>query len=339
MRLPRYTRRKIIFIGAMSMVGLALGTVFALVISADPTVKTAMQGGLCGFIIGLLVFYLEYFAFYKIRKVSIYIIILSKTFLYGLVIVIAYSLSDLVVFGYGSLVNDMKNYLLPSFSFALISVFAFIFIVDVNRLLGQKALVRLLIGLYHTPSVEKRIFMFLDLVSSTSIAEEIGDIKFHSFLNDFFFDVTEPILESRGEIYKYVGDEIIVTWTMKAGLRDGNCINCFFHIEDKIEGVKERYLEKYGVVPEFSAGIHCGSTVVGEMGDFKREVAYLGDAVNTASRIQSECKYQEKNLIISDTLKKLFDAGNAPGISFRTLGSITLRGKKSEIELFYVFRD
>ena len=211
-------------------------------------------------------------------------------------------------------------------------------LINISRLLGQKALVRLLIGLYHKPVIKKRIFMFIDLASSTTIAEEIGDIRFHSFLNDFFFDVTRPIVESKGEIYKYVGDEIIVSWTMKNGIKDGNCLECFFQIEEKMDGLRGRYEKKYGTSPRFSAGIHCGEVVIGEMGDYKREVAFLGDVVNTTSRIQSECKAHSRSLIISGDLMKEFPGDVRDSYNFESLGSIALRGKKREISLYHVSR-
>ena len=60
------------------------------------------------------------------------------------------------------------------------------------------------------PKDEKRIFMFLDLKSSTTIAEEIGHRRYFEFISDFIADVTTPILNNHGEIYQYVGDEIVI---------------------------------------------------------------------------------------------------------------------------------
>ncbi|MGR3301112.1 MAG: hypothetical protein ACUZ8I_01275 [Candidatus Scalindua sp.] len=52
--------------------------------------------------------------------------------------------------------------------------------------------------------------MFLDLKSSTTIAEEIGHRRYFEFISDFIADVTTPILNNHGEIYQYVGDEIVI---------------------------------------------------------------------------------------------------------------------------------
>jgi adenylate cyclase len=77
--------------------------------------------------------------------------------------------------------------------------------------------VNLLLGRYHRPVAEERIFMFLDLNDSTAIAAALGPFRFNDFKNDFFHDMADPILKTRGQIYQYVGDEAVVTWTSSEG--------------------------------------------------------------------------------------------------------------------------
>jgi len=338
MKVSRYHGVKLGLLIGPSLAGMAFGAAFSSLISPAPTVRTIVQGVVCGFLIGFTAFYLEYFVFDRIRRVTVIVSAVLRSLIFSTVIILAYVISDLLVFGAGTIIYDVKTYLLPSFGTAIISIFGVILLININRLLGQKALGRLLIGLYHKPVMKKRIFMFIDLASSTAIAEDIGDIRFHSFLNDFFFDATPPIVECKGEIYKYVGDEIIVSWTMKRGIRDNNCIDCYFQIADRIQQRREYYHATYGAAPSFSAGIHSGSVVIGEMGDYKREVAFLGDVVNTASRIQAECKARSRNLIISEELKSELSPGADRDYVFEGLGSFALRGKKQEIRLYSVAR-
>ncbi len=340
MKVSRYHGVKLGLLAGPSLAGIGLGAVIAyFFISANPTIRTVIQGGICGLLIGFTAFYMEYFVFDRIRKLTVIVSVVLRSIIFSVVIVISYVISDLVVFGAGTLVYDVRTYIMPSFGVAMAAILGFMLLINISRLLGQKGLVRLLVGLYHKPVIKKRIFMFIDLASSTAIAEEIGDIRFHSFLNDFFFDATRPIVECKGEIYKSVGDEIIISWTMKDGLRGLNCIECFFRIEDAIEALRDRYERKYGTSPRFSAGLHCGDAVIGEMGDYKREVAFLGDVVNTASRIQSECKARARRLIISGDLYNEFSVEGRGSRGFEDLGSITLRGKKREVSLYSVTRE
>lgn len=114
------------------------------------------------------------------------------------------------------------------------------FVRQLNRMLGPGTPVSLLLGRYHQPVAEERIFMFLDLNDSNAIAAALGPFRFNEFKNDFFHDIAEPILETRGQIYQYVGDEAVVTWTVERGLRQDNCLRCVFLVTERIHEQKER---------------------------------------------------------------------------------------------------
>jgi adenylate cyclase len=203
-------------------------------------------------------------------------------------------------------------------------------------LLGKNFLLKLLIGTYHRPFEEERIFMFLDLKSSTSIAEKLGHTKFLSLLNDFFYDLTEPVLLTRGEIYKYVGDEAIISWKMKTGVKDNRCLECFFLLKEKVELNSQKYLNKYGLVPGFKAGLHGGLIVTGEMGFIKKEIAYMGDVLNTTARIEGSCNEFGEELIVSDML--LSKMKNDERNDIHSLGKIKFRGKESNLAVSSIRR-
>lgn len=206
------------------------------------------------------------------------------------------------------------------------------FITLVSRLLGPKMLLNYLVGRYHSPQEEERIFMFMDLRSSTTIAERLGHLKWHQFLNDFFFDIARPVRRAKGEIYQYVGDEVVISWPRKVGVKNLNCIHCFFWIWYKMYQRRDYYLKKYGYEPVFKAGYHVGVVIVGEIGDFTRDIVFHGDTVNTASRIQVECNVWNRRLLLSDTLLQMLDLGNEYTSEYIT--KIRLRGKNQELELF-----
>jgi adenylate cyclase len=204
-------------------------------------------------------------------------------------------------------------------------------LLQINSKFGYGAFGHIIFGKYNTPKEEKKIFMFLDLNSSTTIAEQLGDEKYHELLKDFFSDITNPILDNKGEIYQYVGDEVIVAWKYEDGIENRQCVKCFYDIKLSIQRKNETYLRRYGLVPAFKAGIHCGNVVAGEVGIIKRDITYSGDVLNTTSRILSMCKVFNAEVISSaDLVKELLIAEH---YSARSLGSIKLRGKEKEIPL------
>ncbi len=202
---------------------------------------------------------------------------------------------------------------------------------------GPGTLLSMFLGKFHRPHEVERVFMFLDLSDSTSLAEQLGHLHFFSLLHDFYLDITDPILNSRGDIYQYVGDEVVISWPpQKAVTKDPNCIDCFFRIEETIAQREWHYRQKYGVVPTFKAAVHKGAVVVGEMGVIKREIVYSGDILNTTSRMMEQCKKRHQKLIISRDIVDMVSNFKLRDYTLDAMGDMSLRGKTQMVELFGV---
>ncbi len=212
-------------------------------------------------------------------------------------------------------------------------VFSTLLMLNVNEKYGPGVFLKLLLGRYHRPSEEERIFMFVDIRSATTIAEQLGHIRFFNLLNDFFTDITEPITYTQGEIYQYVGDQVVISWSMKKGLKNANCIQCFYNMKEEIHKFAWRYRQKYGLAPEFKAGLHCGPVTIGEIGLIKKDIVYSGDVLNTASRIESVCNKFRVNILLS---RVLLDKLQLPPHFYepKRVGVIELKGKMQKVELY-----
>lgn len=204
-------------------------------------------------------------------------------------------------------------------------------LLQVNNKFGQGTFWNIIRGRYNTPKEERRIFMFLDLNSSTTIAEQLGDEKYHALLKDFFADITNPILENRGSIYQYVGDEVVIAWNYPDGIENAQCLKCFFDMKKEIAIKKNKYIARYGLVPTFKAGIHCGKVIAGEVGIIKRDITYSGNVLNTTSRILSKCEEFSEEVIASSDLLSALRFGK--DYITRPLGSVKLKGKEKEVLL------
>lgn len=208
------------------------------------------------------------------------------------------------------------------------------FINQMNKKFGPGILVPLLLGKYRRPREEKRIFMFMDLESSTSHAERLGHIKYSALLRDSFLDINRVVSKYRAEVYQYVGDEIVVSWPAKGAVNRLVYVEFYFDCQFTFRLREAYYSENYGVVPRFKAGLHQGIVTAVEVGEIKRDIAYHGDTLNTASRIQSKCKEYGSDLLISDEIEM--------GISWTEryrkifVGEVSLRGKHASVSLFDV---
>ncbi len=234
------------------------------------------------------------------------------------------------------------NYTLQSkYTIALFLYGAFIsllinFLKEVNKKFGPGIMVKLFSGRYYNPRVEDRIFMFIDLKASTTLAEKLGHLRYSRLIQDCFYDVTEVVAKHKAEIYQYVGDEIVLTWELEKGIENDNCFKFFFEFKKKLESFSIYYKEKYGIVPVFKAGMNCGSVTVAEIGELKKEIAYHGDVLNTASRIQDKCNEYEKQLLISGNMyKKMPRTGF---FNIQLIGEILLKGKIQPVGIYSVER-
>ena len=217
--------------------------------------------------------------------------------------------------------------------FSLVLSLGFNLLHGVNDLLGQGVLFNFVAGRYRRPRVEERVLLFIDMESSTVIAERLGETGFLDFLNRFVTDVTESIVAQRGAIHKYVGDEIIVTWPRATGLQDGHCVRACFDALKRLDERASAYIHDFGVRANFRAAMHCGPVVIGELGAIKMEIAFLGDTMNTAARLQQACRDTGQRVLASAALVNRL-AAFPPGIAKRSIGRLRLRGKENEIEIY-----
>ena len=215
-----------------------------------------------------------------------------------------------------------------AFSFALIAVA--LSYLSIDRLLGKGNLWRLMIGRYYRPREEARIFLFLDMEGSTAAAEKLGAPRFLELLASAVLDATPPILESRGEIHRYIGDEIVVTWPIA---RADNAVKGAIATIAALDALAPDYAARFGVAPRFRGGLHGGTVAVGEIGDVRREIVYLGDAVNVAKRLETEAGARRARLLVSgDVVAGLRDATLQARLA--DLGEIPIAGRAAPLRTY-----
>lgn len=175
-------------------------------------------------------------------------------------------------------------------AFILVAVFILHTGTQIIRIIGGRVLINFILGRYHHPVQEERIFMFLDLAESTSLAERLGDIGVQTMITRLFFDFTEPIIKFGGEIHRYVGDQIIIIWPLSNHGNILQAIRCYFAIAARVKQRAPRYKDKFDVTPRFWTALHGGPVVISECGDLKQEIVYFGDTVNVTARMEQQCK-------------------------------------------------
>lgn len=276
------------------------------------------------------------------RPIVTTIIIRSLYFLWAVVINTALCILVQNLYSEGELITetsiaDIRDYLKEPTTIVFI-VYTFLvgylvtFVRSVHKKFGSRIFINTLLGKYQDPTEEHRIFMFVDLRQSTTLAEELGHITYSNFLRDYYHYLSNCCEENHGEIYQIAGDGVYLTWRLNKCLKKPRPLLCFQDLKNCFAGLEKKFTAKYGKAPKFKAAAHCGKVIRSEVGNFGSEMAYHGDALNTTARLESLCTPMGKEFIISEDLLKLMP--NVDNFKPENLGPLELRGRKKEISAF-----
>jgi adenylate cyclase len=272
----------------------------------------------------------------RLRRLPLPAYFAIKVAFYMVVIVGGLMLSRLVM---QPLTGDRLNIdavFRTSIVFSIVVSVTFNVVFEIGGLLGFRTVRNLFTGRYVHPRREQRAFLLIDMKNSTGLAERLGSLRFHELLNDFFRDIADAALECEAEIYKYVGDEAILTWSGADALGDGDCLACPFIALDFIEANRARYLARFGEVPGFRAASHYGEIVTGEIGDLRREIAYVGDTLNVAARLLEAAKELGHDVLVSTDL--LEHAALPSELKAEKLPTLTVRGREAPLGIAALMR-
>jgi adenylate cyclase len=199
----------------------------------------------------------------------------------------------------------------------------------IANLIGPRALRNFITGRYHAPVEENRFVLFVDIAGSTGLAERLGGIGIHRFLDRTFRLLTVAVVDYRGEVLNYVGDEVIVTWPERGGAIDGRPLRCFVAMRDELLRAASQFEREFGASPRIRGSLHFGPVIVGEIGDIKRAIVFNGDVMNTAARLEELSRTVEGGFLASRAAMARFNS--APPFAVRDLGQLPIRGRADGI--------
>lgn len=324
-------------VAAVTVASAALGVVLTSQTNSLGIAGDAVVGGLTGSTLAAVEIALQGPARARLQRFPVWLVFAFRVIIYGAVFLAAPEIGGAAmrVFAHSSAAGARLG--IPA-SGAIAAAIGFNAFFLARALIGPSTLMAFLLGRYHRPRLEERLVLFLDLRGSTGLAERLGDLAFHRFLNQLAEDLADPVVETKGEIYRYVGDEIIISWRLASAEEGAAAVGCLPAIEDVLSERRSEYLAEFGVLPQLRGALHAGSLVVGEMGRSKREIVMLGDTMNTAARIEEVCRETGRDYIASGAALSV--AGPLPaGLRAVALGPMALRGKEEQIELFALSRE
>ena len=178
-------------------------------------------------------------------------------------------------------------------------------------------------------------FLFSDIRGFTPISESFVDNPegLVELINRFLTNQTDIILKWGGTVDKYMGDCIMAFWN--APLDDENhthsAISAAIEMREALEEFNEG--EHTGISIHTGTGINTGTCIVGNMGSTSRfDYSVIGDAVNLAARLESQCKEWSTDLIISEYAQSI----ESDNFEFVRLGDVTVKGKSVPVGIYTI---
>ena len=176
--------------------------------------------------------------------------------------------------------------------------------------------------------------LFTDLRDSTSLAERLTPEQTIKAVNTYLRAMARCVLDNGGILDKFTGDGVMAIFGAMSDPTNGAlaAARAALAMRRSIGALNIERAAQGEVVVEFGMGLHTGDVVVGAIGLPERsQYDAIGDAVNTASRMETLTKeFKVDSILSSDTASRLRD----DGIALRPLGEAHVKGKANAIEVF-----
>ncbi|MEO7814507.1 MAG: adenylate/guanylate cyclase domain-containing protein, partial [Sphingomicrobium sp.] len=171
--------------------------------------------------------------------------------------------------------------------------------------------------------------LFTDIQGFTSLSHVIEAEKTASILNAYLDGMSDIVLNNGGTIDKFVGDAVVAFWGAPIARDDDG--------DRALKAVMEMlaFTQGFGandpdraMLGKTRIGLHYGEAIVGNFGGEGRiQYTALGDAMNTAARLEGANKYLKSTALVSDEARARTEAQDM----FRPMGRITLSGRSTPI--------
>ena len=215
--------------------------------------------------------------------------------------------------------------------FSVVCVILANLIIGIANIIGPRALLNFVTGRYHSPIEENRFVLFVDIAGSTGLAERLGGVGIHRLLDRTFRLLTLAVVDYRGEVLNYVGDEVIVTWREDGGAIECRPLRCFMAMREELARASNQLEREFGAAPRIRGSLHFGPVIIGEIGDVKRAIVFNGDVMNTAARLEELSRNVDGGFLASRAAMERFNS--PPPFAVRDLGRLPIRGRVDGIDV------
>ncbi len=158
----------------------------------------------------------------------------------------------------------------------------------------------------YTQGGEREIgILFADLRAFTKLAETRLPYDVVFVLNRYFAAMGQAVEEAGGHIDKFIGDGVMALFGIQSGAVAGcrQALAAARLMSERLVELNRALVDDLETPLKIGIGLHFGPTIVGELGYGKAvSLTAVGDAVNTASRLEAAAKEYDCELVVSEEL-------------------------------------
>ncbi|MCB9035542.1 MAG: BLUF domain-containing protein [Lewinellaceae bacterium] len=180
----------------------------------------------------------------------------------------------------------------------------------------------------------EKIILFSDIVSYSAISERSTIEDVFLILNTYFEICSRIILGKGGEVNKLLGDGLMAYFDVEQA---DDSIEACLDIARELQNLRKNAAAHSPLrLLNSGFGLAQGTVIEGNMGsNFKTDYTVIGDAVNTASRLEGLTREVNRSLVLSESLKQ---STKKPWV-FVSLGKYSLKGKEKNTEVYSIEHD
>ncbi len=175
--------------------------------------------------------------------------------------------------------------------------------------------------------------LFADIVGFTSLSEAVAPEVMIQCINRLFTPATAAVFEHNGFLDKYMGDAMMALYGAPIDIPDKEKEACrtALKIVERMDAVRKEFIKEGKPDVKMGVGVNVGEAIVGNMGSEKRfNYSAIGDAINTASRLEGLTRKYGVRIVASD---KIFEKAGDEFL-FRLLDIVKVKGKHQGVKIY-----
>jgi len=183
-------------------------------------------------------------------------------------------------------------------------------------------------------SLTDAVILFSDIRDFTSISENMEPERIVTMLNMYFEEMSKTISSQHGLVNKYMGDAIMALFGVLDDSKDSRfrAVQAAVSMRNSLSELNRKFAESGFPLLKIGIGIHAGTVLAGNIGSVSRmEFTVIGDAVNTASRIEGLNKELSDRVLVSEEVIRDMDTSR---FVVRYLTTVFVKGRKEPVRIY-----